>query len=317
MSELFSFRAFIVCQYTGIKKVSAELDTDMQSGWRCSELFTLNRRLGPMSHKANPDTVRVSANGGLLGICLREGHWVNLGLVDTDAASSKDVDLDPMGLPLFTVPLINAQDELLAVLQLVPSAHSPPVSDTVDTTKDSSFQKSIEPEDEMITFQQAIQWLMHQLSQPLSHLLHLYGQSQARVQADLADAVAQADSPTFHMQQHHSPTYHRPGAIPVSLGAPNASIKSCVVTSPSAAAFDYDTGFQGSEGGDNNQRKAGSENSESMPLQELDKVLSDLKHKFSAAKVLYSLHSAFPADSLIPLFAELSNRSSSFSSTQP
>jgi hypothetical protein len=138
----------------------------------CVELTALNRQLTSMSKRAYPDTVSVPSSSGLVGLCCKKRSLISLNYVDTEALRSEDVDLDSMGLPVVTVPIINAHDVLLGVMQMVPSARSPLLSDSRQSVNTYG--------NEEMTFQRAAEWFSHQVGQPLTYLLDNVGRKGRR-----------------------------------------------------------------------------------------------------------------------------------------
>lgn len=102
---------------------------------------------------------------GLVGKALRLQHMVAGVGSSLDHEMNPEVDLDPSGLPMVTMPILSIDGNILACLQLVAGPGSPKFFGPEGATDQV----------DRISFQQAVQWLSHQISAPLSHLLGSIG----------------------------------------------------------------------------------------------------------------------------------------------
>ena len=104
---------------------------------------------------------QLPANQGIAGRVLKTkiGHLVEDILTDKFFDSS--IDLDPESWPLFVVPITDLEGDVMACVELVGSEQSP------------RLRSGYDGGDGRILFDIAAQWLAHQISGPLQHLLRL------------------------------------------------------------------------------------------------------------------------------------------------
>lgn len=84
--------------------------------------------------------------------------------VEDDSVFNPAIDLETVEAKLFTVPIIDIYGTVTACLQLVPGPTSPKFRDGLN-------------DDHAVCFEEAAEWLVHQVSTPLSFLMKNVGQS--------------------------------------------------------------------------------------------------------------------------------------------
>ena len=78
---------------------------------------------------------------------------------DSDGRFNPEVDIEPLGWPLIAAPLTDLNGNIIACIEFVGSAFSPPM------------RSERESGDGRLSFLEAVQWLCYQLSLPLCHII--------------------------------------------------------------------------------------------------------------------------------------------------
>jgi hypothetical protein len=138
------------------------------------ELIILEKHAYINAHRKPPtvrraqasDVVHIESGTGCVGKAIRTKKWLLLDGAEQEMAVNASVDMDANGQSMISVPILTAENSVLACLQLVPGPQSP----QLEADLDGICQDNV-----TIAFEQALQWFLHQISSPLEFLLKYAG----------------------------------------------------------------------------------------------------------------------------------------------
>ncbi len=113
-----------------------------------------------LSRAAMAETANVPLNSGIAGSVVGTCKPHRLDNDGMDSLLNPQVDLEPIGNTMITLPIVDLEGEVMGCLQLVLGAAGPKLEPSRDDTANSA-----------ILFMQAALWLVHQLAPPLAYLL--------------------------------------------------------------------------------------------------------------------------------------------------
>lgn len=120
---------------------------------------------------ARGDVVAVAAELGVAGYVLASRAAFEISDSSSDDRLNPQIDLEVIGEPVISVPVVDMAGCVLAVLQFTPGANSPKTALPIGHAD--------KPENELL-FAQAAQWLALQLVNPLRYLFFLVGREAER-----------------------------------------------------------------------------------------------------------------------------------------
>jgi hypothetical protein len=138
------------------------------------ELIILEKHSYVNAHRKPPTTRRqtvndithIEADAGIVGTAVQGKRWLLLEGAELEMSMNASVDMDSLGLPMISVPIMTVENQVLACLQMVPGPQSP---------KFECELEGISQDNVTIAFEQALQWFLHQISHPLEYLLKYVG----------------------------------------------------------------------------------------------------------------------------------------------
>lgn len=113
------------------------------------------------------EVIAVSTTLGVAGHAVSSRSCYDIADSASDDRLNPQIDLEVIGKPVLTVPVLDASGRALAIIQLSPGPDSPKTAlPLVDV--------GVNPLDQLL-FAQAAQWMAYQLAQPLAYLFQLVG----------------------------------------------------------------------------------------------------------------------------------------------
>lgn len=135
--------------------------------------------------KGRSEVMNVSADLGVAGHALSTRCIYEISDSSSDERLNPQVDIEVIGEPVISVPVVDVTGRVFAVIQLTPGPMSPKLELPLNSTN--------KPEDKIL-FSQAAQWLAYQLVTPLRYLFFLIGRA----------AVAPCASPALFAERRVS-----------------------------------------------------------------------------------------------------------------
>ena len=162
-------------------KIKAFLISDKLKDVRKGFLLTVNDlvQTSVLSGKDSNSLKQISAHTGIAGFVIDSKKWVIQLAGEIDPRWHPDTDLEPLGMPCVTMPILNLQGDVIACIQMVLGHRSPKIS-----LKDSRADG--------FDFEQAANYLAKSLSSPLQNVLdamwdkEIKSKTQSQVQVPIA-----------------------------------------------------------------------------------------------------------------------------------
>lgn len=165
-------RAFLVSEFAGLPP---------------GELVLLEHASKPKLLGINT-VITMPLHSGIAGHVIETGTMYKLENDGFDPYVNPLVDIDPLDLPLITVPIVDLHGTVVGCLQLVVGPRSPKLRESEDAKSQQG-----------LLFVPAAQWLTHQIAAPLQYLIKYIGKTVGRPVSTPSNIQMRGPKPDFFM----------------------------------------------------------------------------------------------------------------------
>jgi septal ring factor EnvC (AmiA/AmiB activator) len=132
--------------------------------------------------------ITMPLHSGIAGHVIATGQMYKLENDKFDPYINPLVDIDPLDLPMITVPIVDLHGTVVGCLQLVVGPRSPKLRESEDIKSQQG-----------LLFVDAAQWLTHQIAAPVQYLIKFIGNTVNRPVSTPSNFVSRGPKPDFFM----------------------------------------------------------------------------------------------------------------------